>query len=77
VLRSRAEFSSFWGSRPQPLPAAKEFQVVGDNVIARFDASGNDGSPKQIWSLYRFAGHRLVQAVSFEQEADARLAAAA
>jgi hypothetical protein len=51
--------------------------VVGDNVIARFDASGNDGSPKQIWSLYRFAGHRLVQAVSFEQEADARLAAAA
>jgi anti-anti-sigma factor len=77
VLRTRAEFSSFWGSRPHPLPAAREFQAVGDNVVARFEASGPSGSPKQIWSLYRFAGHRLIQAISFEQEADARLAAAA
>jgi anti-sigma B factor antagonist len=69
ILRGTEELLDFWRGRPRPKLTPDSLTAIGDDVLVTW--RGEDASPKQFWSLYRFAGRQLVEAVSFDREAEA------
>lgn len=69
VLRGTKELLEFWNSRGSLRITLDTLTAVGDDVLVTWRL--DEEQPKQIWSLYRFEGRRLVEAVSFDREADA------
>lgn len=69
VLHGTDELLEFWRSRPGPKITPSILTAVGVDVLITWRLE--DGEPKELWSIYRFEGRRLVEAETFEREAEA------
>lgn len=72
VLRGTEELDDFWSSREVVMPTLRMFQGHGDDVLIEAEYTRDDGSIRTVWLLYRFDGDRLIEAISFPDEAQAR-----
>lgn len=77
TLRGTQELDEFWSSREVVMPTLTMFHGEGDDVLAEAEYARSDGSVRTVWLLYRFEGDRLVEAISFTNEAQARSYSAA
>lgn len=65
VPHGPAGLEPFWGSVADPAG----FAAVGEDVLVGSAAEGHVG--KEVWSLYRFEGRRLIGAATFDRQEDA------
>lgn len=72
VLRGTEHLGEFWSSREFEMPTIRMFYGQGDDVMVEAEYSGHDQSARTIWLVYRFDGDRLVEAVSFKNQEQAR-----
>jgi hypothetical protein len=63
---------AFWASHVVELPTPRMFHGRGDNVLLQAELPLPDGTVRTMWLLYRFKGTTLIEAVAFEDEAEAR-----
>jgi ketosteroid isomerase-like protein len=72
ALRGTEDLDKFWSSREVVVPTIRMFYGHGDDVLVEAEYPRHDGSHRTVWMLYRFDGERLVEAVAFQNEAEAR-----
>ena len=72
VFRGTRELTEFWASRDAEMPALTMFHGRGDDVLVEAEYGRDDQRRRAIWLLYRFDGDRLVEAIGFSDEAQAR-----
>ena len=72
VLRGTRKLNEFWSSRNYVMPRLRMFQGHGDDVLVEAEYPRDDGSVLTVWLLYRFDGDRLIEAVGFADEEQAR-----
>jgi hypothetical protein len=73
ILRGTQELSDFWSSYGDyVMPRLRMFQGHGDDVLVEAEYPRDDGSVLTVWLLYRFDGDRLVEAIGFADEEQAR-----
>jgi hypothetical protein len=73
ALRGTEELRSFLDAHPDrdmPMPIAYEPHPEG--VLVHAEHLDPQKGMRHLWLLYRFEGDRLVEALSFEDEAEAR-----
>lgn len=72
-LRGIDELRTFMeehSGREMPMPIA--YEVHGEDVLVHAEQVIGNGAAGHLWLLYRFEGQRLVEALSFEDEDQAR-----
>lgn len=69
TLHGTQELLRFWSTRPTPRLRADAFTSVRDDVLVTWQLETE--APKDMWSLYRFRGRRLVEAATFDRETEA------
>jgi hypothetical protein len=73
ALHGTREFEKFWSSREAVvMPSPRMFHGDGDDVLVAAEYGQEHGSAPCVWLLYRFDGDRLLEAIGFEEEAQAR-----
>jgi hypothetical protein len=72
VLRGTAELAEFWACRDAEVPSPRMFHGRGDDVLVEAERRPDDEHVTTIWLLYRFDGDRLIEAIAFPDEAQAR-----
>jgi hypothetical protein len=72
ALHGTRELEEFWSSREMVIPSLRMFHGDGDDVLVSAEYGQDDGSARCVWLLYRFDGDRLLEAIGFEEEAQAR-----
>lgn len=72
ALRGTDALYEFWSSRRIEMPKLRMFHGHGDDVLLEAEYSRAGGGGRTVWLLYRFEGDRLVEAIGFENEAEAR-----
>jgi hypothetical protein len=75
TLRGTEELRGFMDAHPErdmPMPIAYEPHPEG--VLVHAEHLDPQTGVKHLWLLYRFDGDRLVEALSFDDEAEARAA---
>ena len=73
VLRGTQQLDDFWSSRDYyVMPTLRMFQGHGDDVLVEAEYPRDRGSVRTVWLLYRFDGDRLVEAIGFADEEQAR-----
>lgn len=72
VLRGTQQLDDFWSSREYVMPRLRMFHGHGDDVLVEAENPRDDGSVRTLWLLYRFDGDRLVEAIGFVDEEQAR-----
>lgn len=77
ALHGTEELEEFWSAREAVTPTLRMFHGHGDDVLVEAEYTHDDGSVRTVWSLYRFDGERLIEAISFPDEAQARSYSAA
>lgn len=71
-LQGTEELVAFWASRTFEVPTIRMFNGERDDVLVEAEYRGDDGSITSVWLLYRFEGDRLIEAIGFPTEAQAR-----
>jgi hypothetical protein len=71
-LQGTEDLAAFWASRAFEMPSIRMFNVERDNVLVEAEYQGEDESATTIWLLYRFEDARLIEAIGFSSEAQAR-----
>ena len=71
VLRGTREMREFWSGRGASSAQAVSFTQVGGDVVIELHVPLPAGRHRSLWSVYHFAGTRLVQAVTFGDRAAA------
>jgi hypothetical protein len=72
ALHGTRELEEFWSSREVVMPSLTMFHGYGDDVLVSAEYGQEDGSARCVWLLYLFDGDRLLEAVGFEDESQAR-----
>ena len=67
VLLGTRELMRFCSTRDLPILIARDFSLVGEDVVVRGEAPQLDGYVKEIWWLYHFDGPRLIEAISYDR----------
>ena len=71
-LQGTEDLAAFWASREVEMPSLRMFHGEGDDVLVEAEYRRDDGSDTTLWLLYRFQGRRLVEAIGFPSETQAR-----
>jgi hypothetical protein len=71
-LRGTEDLAAFWASRAFEMPAIRMFHGERDDVLVEAEYRGESGSGTTVWLLYRFEGERLIEAIGFSSETQAR-----
>lgn len=71
-LQGTEELAAFWASRSFEMPTIRMFNGERDDVLVEAEYLGDNRSGTTIWLLYRFEGERLIEAIGFPSEAQAR-----
>ena len=66
------DLNAFWSSREVEMPTIRMFHRNGDDVLVEAEYRPEDGGSRTVWLLYRFRGERLLEAIGFRTEAQAR-----
>jgi hypothetical protein len=72
TLHGTRELEEFWSSRDVVMPSLRMFHGHGNDVLVLADYPQEDGTVSSVWLRYRFDGDRLVEAIGFEDETQAR-----
>lgn len=72
ALHGTRDLQEFWASHEIVMPALRMFHGHRDDVLVEAEFPQDDGSIRTVWLLYRFDGERLIEAISFPDEAQAR-----
>ena len=75
VLHGTAELADFMDRHPErdmPMPVA--YEAHHEDVLVHAERLVPTGGTSHVWLLYRFQDQRLVEALSFDDEARARAA---
>jgi SnoaL-like domain len=71
-LQGTEDLAAFWASREVEVPSVRMFHGDRDDVLVEAEYRRDGASSTTVWLLYRFQGERLVEAISFPSEEQAR-----
>lgn len=69
---SSQDVDEFWSSEAIERTTPTMFHASGDDVLVEAHDERDDGDGRTLWSLYRFRGGSLVEAIAFSDAATAR-----
>lgn len=71
-LQGTEDLAAFWTSCAFEMPTIRMFNGHRDDVLVEAEYPGDDAGGTTVWLLYRFEGERLIEAIGFSSEAQAR-----
>lgn len=72
ALHGTQALDRFWSSREVAMPTLRMFHGRGDDVIVEAEYQNDDAGVRTMWMVFRFEGARLIEAIGFVDEAQAR-----
>jgi ketosteroid isomerase-like protein len=72
ALEGTDGLDAFWSAREVEMPSLRMFHGNGDDVLVEAEYRHDGETVTTVWLLYRFQGQRLIEAIGFPTEAQAR-----